>query len=200
MYPRLVLDRQQDLGHPHRFVILILHDHHGLAVGADAIHRIGHAGQGQQAGKTMGDDHGHGHQFGRFVAGVADHDTLVTGTDGLVIFVAVRGHFHGPGDVRALGMKIAIDLEALGIIPHAVQHVPGNVEHIGVCFGSDLSGHNDMTAGGHDLTGDAAGRVTGQTRIQNIVCDEVAEFVGVAFGDRFGRIKSSHSFLLCLLM
>lgn len=119
---------------------------------------------------------------------------------GLVIFVAVRGHFHGPGDVRALGMKIAIDLEALGIIPHAVQHVPGNVEHIGVCFGSDLSGHNDMTAGGHDLTGDAAGRVTGQTRIQNIVCDEVAEFVGVAFGDRFGRIKSSHSFLLCLLM
>ena len=30
VYPRLVLDRQQDLSHPHRFVILILYDHHGF--------------------------------------------------------------------------------------------------------------------------------------------------------------------------
>ena len=97
-------------------------------------------------------------------------------------------------------MQIAVDLKALGVIPHAVQHVPRNVEHVGGRFGGDLSGHNDMTAGGHYLTGDAAGGVTGQTRVQNIVCDEIAEFVGVAFGDRFSRIKSSHSFLLCLLM
>ena len=97
-------------------------------------------------------------------------------------------------------MQIAVDLKALGVVPNAVQHVPGNVEHVGVCFGGNLTGHNDVTTGGHNLTGDAAGGVTGQTRVQNIVCDEIAEFVGVAFGDRFGRIKSSHRFLLCLLM
>ena len=145
-------------------------------------------------------NHGHGHQFGRFIAGVTDHNALVTGTDGLVIFGAVRRHFHCSRDVRALGMQITVDLEALGVIPDAVQHVPRNVEHIRVRFGSDLSGHNDVTAGGHDLTGNAAAGVTDQTRVQNIVCDEIVEFVGVAFGHGFGRIKSSHKVLLSMLV
>ena len=192
MYPRLMLDRQQDLIYPQRFIILILHNHHGFAVGTDSVNCIGHSGQSQQAGEAVGDDHGHGHQFGRFIAGVPDHDALVTGTDGLVIFGTVCGHFHGSRDVRTLGMQIAVDLKALGVIPYAVQHIPDNVEHVGLGLCGDLSGHNDVTAGSHGFIGDAAGGVTCQTRVQNIVCDEVAELVGVAFGDRFSRIKSAH--------
>ena len=89
-------------------------------------------------------------------------------------------------------MQIAVDLKALGFVSNAVQHVPGNVEHVGVCFGGNLTGHHDVTTGGHNLTGDAAGGIYGQTRVQDVVCAEIAELVGVAFGDSFSRIKSAH--------
>src|SRR5438046_112937 len=89
---RLVLGRDDDRIHAHRAAIVVLDRHLGLAVGPQPGQFAAAPGVGQAAGQLVGQRDGQGHQFGCFVAGEADHHTLVARAERLHVGVA---HFAG---------------------------------------------------------------------------------------------------------
>ena len=155
----LVLDRNDHCGDAHRRVAVVFHRDLHLAIRADVGDNAGHAGDFQQRYKALRRHHRHGQIFGRFVAGVADHNALIARAEGILVLSVSQFGLHGPGNVGTLVMDVAVDLIALRVIADIAQGVADDVEHIRLSAGRDFARHNDVTVGCHDLTGHAAGGV-----------------------------------------
>ena len=81
----LVLDRNDHCGDAHRRVAVVFHRDLHLAIRADVGDNAGHAGDFQQRYKALGGNHRHRQVFGRFVAGVADHNPLIACAEGILV-------------------------------------------------------------------------------------------------------------------
>ena len=198
----LVLDRNDHCGDAHRRVAVVFHRDLHLAVRADVGDNAGHAGDFQQRYKTLRRHHRHGQIFGRFVAGVADHNALIARTEGVLVLSLSQFRLDSARDVGTLVVDVAVDLVRLRVIADIPQGVADDVEHVRFSVGRDFARHNNVTVCCHYLTGHAAGGIMLQTGVQHAVGNKVAQLVGMPAHDGFGGVKTGmlvflHGFGVC---
>ena len=197
-----MLHRDDHRGDTHGRVAVVFHRDLHLAVRADVGDDAGHAGDFQQRYKALRRHHRHGQIFGRFVAGVADHNALIARTEGVLVLSVCKFRLHGTRNVGALVVDVAVDLVVFRVIADIPQGVADDVEHIRLSAGRDFARHNDVTVGCHYLTGHAAGGIMLQTGVQHAVGNEVAQLVGMTAHDGFCGVKTGmfvflHGFGVC---
>ena len=97
--PLAMLGGDEDLLDADGPIPLVAHRHLALAVGPEVGQDTVLADLGEAAGQAVGQRYGQRHELRGLLAGVAEHHTLVTGSDLLEVFALA--HFEGP--VHALG-------------------------------------------------------------------------------------------------
>ena len=155
----LVLHRDDHRGDAHGGVAVVFHRDLHLAVRADVGDNAGHAGDFQQRYKALGGNHRHRQVFGRFVAGVADHNALIARTEGVLVLSLSQFRLDSARNVGTLVVDVAVDLVRLRVIADIAQGVADDVEHVRFSVGRDFARHNNVTVCCHDLTGYTAGGV-----------------------------------------
>ena len=185
-----VLNRHDHRGDAHRGITVVFHRDLHLAIRADVGDNAGHAGDFQQRYKALGGNHRHRQVFGRFVAGIADHNALIARAEGVLVLSLSQFRLDSARNVGTLVVDVAVDLVGLRVIADIAQGVADDVEHVGLGRGRDFARHNDVTVGCHDLTGHAAGRVMLQTSVQHTVGNEVAQLVGMPAHNGFCGVKT----------
>ena len=196
-----VLGRDDDIGHADRLVVLIENRDLALRVGAEPFHFPGFADGGEFATEAVGEHDRGGHELGRFVASVAEHEALIAGAllgGGFAFGFAI---IHTLRNVRALaGEKIgnenAVRVEDIVVVHIAdstdrraddVADVENGIERRAFDFRDrDFAADNDGVAFNEGLARDAAGFVDGQAGIEDRIGDGVANLVWMAFANGFG--------------
>ena len=185
----------QDHGvHAHRLVVLVvLHGHLGLAVGAQVVHGPLLAHLGQALGHLVGQGDGQGHELRGLVTGIAEHHALVAGTvvqRAVSALFGLQGLVNAQGDVRALLVDVGDD--AAGVAVKAVlgpviadlpDDLAGDLGDVHVAAGADLPHDVDQARGRGGLAGHPAQGVLGQDGVQDGVGDLVANFIGMSLGN-----------------
>ena len=137
----------------------------------------------------MGQADGQRHQFGRLVAGVAEHHALVARTGNLIV--------GAKGNVRALAVDVGdnaagIAVEAvLGtVVADGADDLAGGAGDVNVAARGDLAHDVDKAGGAGRLARYTRTGILGQDGIEDGIGNLVADFVGMPLGDRFGRKKN----------
>ena len=154
-----MLDRNDHCGDAHRRVAVVFHRDLHLAVRADVGDNAGHAGDFQQRHKALGGNHRHRQIFGCFITGVANHNALISCTEGILVLSLSQFRLDSARNVGALVVDVAVDLVVFRVIADIAQGVADDVEHIRLSAGRDFTRHDNVTVGCHDLTGHAAGGI-----------------------------------------
>ena len=143
---------------------------------------------GKPPGQLVGKLDGNRHKLRRFIAGIAEHHSLIACAQCLVI---VHGVIDTHGDIGRLLVKAAGNtaivcktIFRLGVTD-APDHFPGALFIVHFCCCGDLAHNMDCTGFRCDLTGAATHGILFQEGIQDPVRDLVADLVGMPFGDGF---------------
>ena len=107
-----MLVRDDDLGRLDRLAVLVAHRDLALGVGAERSFRARMTGLRYLAQDFVRVVERRRHQFGRFAAGVAEHDALIAGA-----LVLVAGGVHALRDVGGLRMQQDLDLRVAPVEP-----------------------------------------------------------------------------------
>ena len=115
-----------------------------------------------------------GHQLGGFLAGVAEHEALVTGALFRLLF-AFGGHgVHALADVGALGRQPIGDEHRIGMehvvfvdVPDATNRLADDLVVVKLRLGGDFTGDDHHVALDQGFAGHAALFVLGQARIKD---------------------------------
>ena len=183
----------------HGLAIVVLDRDLALAVGPQVGQMPSLRTCGQAAAQLVGQHDGQGHQFGRLVAGKADHHALVAGAGGLDLVLAhlatlgLQRLVDAQGDVGALLLDARPSRRRSRRQSHTwlgCSRCPGSssrtsVVDIDVGFGGDLAGHQNQAGGDDALAGHAGVGVLGKDGVQHGVRDLVADLVRMPLGDRF---------------
>jgi hypothetical protein len=174
-----------------RLAVHIAHRHLALGVGAQEGQAAVLAQLGLALHQAVRVVDRRGHQLGRFVAGVAEHQALVAGAG---VQVVVAGVVHALGDVVGLlvvadhdGAALVVDAVFGVVVADALDGVARDLDVVDVRVGGDLAGQHHEAGVGQRLGGHAAARVLLEDRVEDRVGDLVGDLVGMAFGDGFGR-------------
>ncbi len=97
-----VLRRNQNCIDTRRLAIAVGHCHLGFAVRAKIRHATIPSRDRELAGQTVGQTNWQRHQLGGFIAGIAKHQALITGTNGIVA-ITIRLTPPFEGNVNTLG-------------------------------------------------------------------------------------------------
>ncbi len=189
---RAVLGRDYDRVDPHRLAVAVFDGDLGFAVRTDPGQDALFPDFRQAFGQAVGQDDGHGHQFGRLVRGVPEHQTLIAR--------APRVHAHG--DVAGLLVDRGEDRAGVVIEPPGgvrIADLPDcladDVGDLDIGLGGDLAG-DERDAGGQDrFARDPAALVLHHDRVQDAVGNLIRDLVGMTFGDRFRgeqEVMSAH--------
>ena len=197
-----VLGRDDDIDDAGRLPVDILDGDLALRVRAEPLRGAALAEACELSAEAMGIHDRSGHQFGRLVAGVAEHESLVACTLlGGLLAICLLG-IDALGDVGALRGDDVVDEDGVGVEDVVAVVVADLADRIA----DDLSkiqgrlqgllaelGNGDLTADHHDvalgvgLAGNAAHRIECQAGIEDGVGNGVADLVGMALADGFGR-------------
>jgi len=194
-----VLGADQHRIHAHGAAIAIFHRHLALAIGAQPGQLAALAHGGQFARQVVGQVDRHGHQGGGFVAGKAEHHSLVAGANGfnfgLAYLTGLGFHtlVHAHGNIARLGADgrlhragVTIKTFFAAVITDFSDHAAHQFVKVDEGAGGDLAQHHHKAGFGGGFTGHARGGVLLQAGVQHGIAHLVAELVGVAFGYRFG--------------
>ncbi len=125
---------------------------------------------------------GQRHQFGRFVASITEHQTLVARAAGV----------HAHGDIGRLRLDHIHDGAGLRIEAHGGIGVANLRDHSADQFGNihvgrrgDFTGNDTDTGGDQSFAGYAAGGIIRQHGVEDGIGNLVGDFVRVAFRHGF---------------
>ena len=177
--------------------VVILDGNLGLAVGTQVLEVTVLADLRQLLRQAVCQVNGQRHQALGLVAGVTEHQPLVTGAlqielvDGALSVLV--GLVDAPGDVGALAAQRDADATRSAVEPFA-RRVVANVEdglasyagNVGVGVGSDLSGNDDQAGRHQGLHGDAGRLARLQNGVQHSVADGISDLIWVTLGNRLG--------------
>ena len=132
------------------------------------------------------------HQRVRLTDGVTKHDALVSGAllGGFLVLRGTRVHplsdvlrllAQGVDEEKRVGVEFAVVVGVADVFNRRFDHLV-IIEHR---IGGDLTAEHDEIVFDHRFAGNPAGRILAETRVQHTVADQVANFVGMSFGDRF---------------
>ena len=198
-----MLGGDQDRVDGHRQVVLVHHAHLGLAVGQQVAQGAVVAHFSQATCQAVGEADRQRHQLGRFIAGIAEHDSLVARADQIEgITVVVVCLIHPLGDVGRLLIEghqhgAAVGIEAAGpgaAVADPFDHAPHERVEVHPGGGGDFAG-DQAEAGVHNgFAGHPGGGILSKQGIEHRVAHLVADLVGMALGDRFRGedITASH--------
>ena len=161
-------------------VLVVLHRHLALAVGAQVGQLAVLADGGELAGELVGQRDGRRHQLRRLVGGVAEHHALVAGAAGVnalrnVARLLVDGRDHGAG--------VGVEAVERIVVADGGDHAAHQALEVDVGLGGDFAGDDHQAGGGQGFGGHAAVGVLLQAGIENGVGNLVGNLVGMAFGD-----------------
>ena len=168
----------------------------------------GFADAGEFAAEAVGEHDGSWHELGGFVAGVTEHDALVTGALFAMFFAFSFGGVDTLGDVGALDGEVVVDEDLVGVedvvgvgvadatdgVANDLADVDDFVDGLGGAeffvlkfWDGDFTADDDDVAFHEGFAGDAAFEVDGQAGVEDGVGDGIGDFVRMAFADGFGR-------------
>ena len=182
-----------------RSVIFVFHDHLCLSVWQDSHDITASAACRQFPHNAVRQNHWHRHELRCLIAGVSHHDALIPGSAGKSALnrnspcPSFSGSLHRPGNVGTLLVNEGIHVDSFRFIACTFQHFSDDFKHLWLISTGDLSCHNDVPFGRQHLAGHPGIFVLFQTRIQNTVCDQVAELIRMSFRYGFCCIKSFHN-------
>ena len=186
----MVLRRQHDGIDAVRLAVDVAHRHLRLGVGTQERQAAVLAQLRLAFHEAVGVVDRRGHQLGRFVAGVAEHEALVAGAG---VEVVVGGVVHALRDVVGLlvvadhhGATLVVDAVVGVVVADALDGVARDLDVVDVRVGGDLAGEHHEAGVGQRFGGHAAARVLFEDRIEDRVGNLVGDLVGMAFGDGFG--------------
>ncbi len=166
------------------------------------------ADAGEFAAEAVGEHDGSWHELGGFVAGVTEHDALVTGALFAMFFAFSFSGVDTLGDVGALDGEVVVDEDLVGVedvvgvgVADAADGIAddladvddfvdglGGAEFFVLKFGdSDFTADDDDVAFHEGFASDAAFEVDGEAGVEDGVGDGIGDFVRMAFADGFGR-------------
>ena len=170
-------------------VVLVLNRDLGLGVRAEPGQAAVAASSRHGGVELVGEEEGQGEKLGGLIGGIAEHDTLVTGTEVLEAVVEVKalrdiGRLLLDGDEKVESLVV----EALGgiIVADVLDGVADNLLVVELGLGADLTEDHDHAGLGGRLASDLGERVLGQAGIEDGVRDLISDLVGVALTDGLG--------------
>ena len=180
----------------------VFHRHLALGVRAQPLGELaGLADARELAAEAVRIHDRRGHELGRFIAGITEHDPLVPGTL-LGVLLAVRlFRVHTLRDVGRLGGQVVVDENPVGVehivIVHITDATHGLTDHavqidhrtdglLADLGNGDFTAHHDDVALHKGLAGHAALGVHLQAGVQDGIGNGVANLVGMAFTDGLG--------------
>ena len=186
-----MLRGNDDVGDGNGFVVAIFHRDLRFGVGSEPCRTFAALSDFRQfTAEAMREHDGRGHQLGRFIAGVAEHEPLVAGTL-LGSFLALGfARVHALGDVGRLLRDDRVHEHFVGMEHVVVVHVPDFADGVAGDFGEiefrargDFAADDDDVGFGVALAGDTAEFVLREAGIQDGVRNGVANLVRMAFAD-----------------
>src|SRR5947208_7823031 len=134
------------------------------------------------------------HQLWRFIAGKTEHQSLIAGalfgstlsfSRSLIdsLFDIARLFAHFTNHPACVGVKNAIAIDISDVADggaHALLKVKLRVAGY-------LPGEDDEIAFGERFASHAAQRILLKTSVENVIADGIANFIGMTFGNGFGR-------------
>jgi hypothetical protein len=176
-------------------VVLVLNGDLGLGVRAEPREGAVTAGLGHGSVQLVGELKGKGEKLGGLVGGITEHDTLITGTEGLEAVVKVKtlgdiGRLLLDGDEKVKGLVV----EALGgvIVTNVLDSVTDNLLVVDLGLGGDLAEDHDHTGLGGSLAGNLGQGVLGQAGVEDGIGNLIGDLVGVTLTYRLGLIIAKH--------
>ena len=197
----VVLTGHDDGIHTHRFIVVILNGHLRFSVGAEIRQRAVFAHLGKAFCQLMGKRNRQRHKLGRFVAGKAEDETLVAGSDiefiGHFAVFGFKAFIDAHGNIRRLavdGMNdaagIAIEAVFGAVIADLTHGIAHDLLNINISGCGDFAGNHHKAGGSKRFAGHARHRIGFEVCVENSVADGIADFIGMSFGHRFGGKKS----------
>ena len=144
---------------------------------------------------------GHGHIFGRLVAGIAEHHALIARADvrASVLGAALERIVHAHGDVAGLlvergqhGAGLAVKAVFGAVIADVEDFLARDFVDRHARSGADFAHDQHKASGGAALAGDVRIGILCEYGVQNGVGNLVADFVGMSFGHGFRGKQSAH--------
>ena len=185
----IVLRGDDDGVDTNRAIFVILDCDLALAVGTKPVDFLLLAGFRQAIGDAVREGDRQRHQFGRFITGVAEHESLVAGADVLTLgFVGV----HALSDVGALLVDadhyragIAADAGEVVGVTNIVDDLANDALIVDNGFGGDFASDDGDASRYHGFAGDAAHWVLSEDGVEDAVGDLVSQLVWMAHADGF---------------
>ncbi|GFO81712.1 MAG: hypothetical protein A49_13390 [Methyloceanibacter sp.] len=196
----VMLGRHHDGIGAHGHAVFVDEGHLALGVGTEFRRAAGVPGLGHLMQNAMGIEDRCRHQRVRFAAGIAEHDALVARA---LVLVLRRVGIHAHGDIGRLLVQVVLErgevpVEALLLVADFADSAPrrrldGVAGH--AFRAADLAGKHNMVGGDERLARDAGERIGCKVKVHHRVGNAVADFIGMAFRNRFTRkevISSRH--------
>jgi hypothetical protein len=134
---------------------------------------------------------GQGHQLGRFVAGVAEHQALVAGALFLVVVLGVVDAAGNIGrlrvDRREHAARVIVEADVRVDVADFLDRVARDLCGVDVRLGRHLAREDDLPGRHQRFAGDAALRVLRENRVEDGVGDLIGDLVRMTHGHRFTR-------------
>lgn len=180
------------LGNNGAVVVLVLNGDLGLGVGPQPREGAVTAGSRHGSVELVGEEEGEGEQLGGLIGGIAEHDTLVTGTkllEGLIV-VETLGDIGGlllNGDEEVKGLVVETLLGV--IVTDVLDGVTDNLLVVELGLGGDFTEDHDHTSLGGSLASNLGEGILRQAGIEDGIGDLIGNLIGVTLADRLGLFK-----------
>lgn len=170
-------------------VVCVLDSDLGLGVGPEPGERAVVAGISHGLVELVGELDGEGKVLGGLVGGVAEHDTLVTGTKLLESLLVVKTLsnigallLNGNEDVASLVVEALLGR----VVTDVLDGVTDDLLVVDLGLGGDLTEDHDHAGLGGSLASDLGEGVLLEAGIEDGVGDLVSDLVGVTLADGLG--------------
>ncbi len=184
----VVLGRQNHSIDTHNLAVLVAAGDLALGVRTQPRQQAALAGFGLALNQAVGEGDRRRHQHVGFVAGVAEHQSLVACA---LVFRLLA--VNALGDVDGLFADdvdhttgVAVVAYFRGGVADVFDHTAYQVFQIDPGAGGDFTADDGHAGLDHGFAGHARVRIVGQDGVQYRIGNLVGQFVRMAFGDRFG--------------
>lgn len=176
-------------GHNSAVVMLVLDSDLGLGVGSQPGQGAIATGSGHGSVQLVGELESEREELGSLIGSVAEHDTLVTGTEALKGLFVVQalgnvGRLLLNGDKQVEGLVV----ETLGrvIVTNVLDGVTDNLLVVKLGLGGDFTKDHNHASLGSGLASDLGEGILSQASVEDSIGDLIGDLVGMTLTDGLG--------------
>ena len=182
--------------------LVVLDRHLRLRVGTQVGHYLALATNvGQLLEDHMREDQRGRHQLAGLVAGITEHDTLVTGTLLLLLLAGYalvdvgRLLVDGRENATRVAVELVLALRVADLLNHATRYAL----HIDIGLRAHLTGHHDQTRGAEGLTSHLRGGIVAQKFVKNSIGNLIRNLIGMSFRNGLRGKQKTHIYVVLII-